>query len=222
MLQLDLWKWPLLAFDAVSRYDGCNRLVDAIRLPVEYGEGSPMKPATAGPPSPFLRSDEHGTGERDSQFMADLDSSDSSEGEESSVMKKFRADLKAKDDQIAELVKSGALRDRADLFREAGVTQEGAGKYFRKAYDGEETVEAIKAEAEAAGILDMTPLEGGKPSPEPVADQQEREAHERINNASTPGVGDPTSLDSKIGLVETPEELNKLLTAEGFTVIADG
>jgi hypothetical protein len=46
-----------------------------------------------------------------------------------------------------------AAAERELMFANAGIPADGAGKYFRKGYDGELTLEAIKAEAESAGLF---------------------------------------------------------------------
>lgn len=53
----------------------------------------------------------------------------------------------------AEAEARAAEAERRALFAEAGIPSEGAGKYFRKGYEGELTIDAIKAEAEAAGLF---------------------------------------------------------------------
>jgi hypothetical protein len=60
--------------------------------------------------------------------------------------------LKAKAQRADELEAQLARRDTEVAFVKAGVPEDGIGRLFRDAYDGEPTVEAIKAKAAEYGI----------------------------------------------------------------------
>jgi hypothetical protein len=83
------------------------------------------------------------------------------------------ADLKAQADRATVL-------ERQAAFAKAGVPDDGMGSYFQKGYDGEITVEAIKAAyAEATGkVVDAT---GSKPHDDYSA---EMAAADRMSSAS--------------------------------------
>ncbi len=71
------------------------------------------------------------------------------EAGESAVIKELRE--RANRTQAAEA--KTALLERELAFDRAGVPTSGPSSYFRKAYDGDITPEAIRAEAETAGLL---------------------------------------------------------------------
>lgn len=70
-------------------------------------------------------------------------------GSDSAVIQKLRE--QANRTQAAENENVALKREMA--FDRAGVPTEGPASYFRKAYDGDITPEAIRAEAETAGLL---------------------------------------------------------------------
>jgi len=71
---------------------------------------------------------------------------------------------------------------REVLFSKAGIPDDGIGKYFRKGYDGDVSIEAIRAAAEADGILQR------QATPEPSYDH-ELEALRRAQGATIGTVG---------------------------------
>lgn len=94
----------------------------------------------------------------------------------------IRKALEKANAELAELRQQTAKYQRNEVFDQAGVPRDGAAKWFRNGYDGELTVEAIKAAAEADGLL-STP----KSPPPPEA-----EVHQRIDEAtSSPPPTDP-------------------------------
>src|SRR5437899_4029114 len=87
------------------------------------------------------------------------------------------------------------------VFKEAGIPDEGPGKLFRKAYDGEFTEAAVKASAQEYGILDKAP--NSEPGPE------EQQAVQRAA-AATAGASAPPPESIEEALAATdklPEHL---------------
>ena len=87
------------------------------------------------------------------------------------------------------------------VFKEAGIPEEGPGKLFRKAYDGDVSEDAIRAAAQEYGILDAPP--NSEPSP------QEQQAVQRAA-AATAGASSPPPESIEEALAQTdklPEQL---------------
>lgn len=97
--------------------------------------------------------------------------------EESAVIKELRE--KANRTSAAEAEASALRREMA--FDRAGVPTEGPASYFRKAYDGEVTPEAIRAEAETAGLLSPA-----APAVDPVEVQQATEVSSAMAGGTPP------------------------------------
>lgn len=150
--------------------------------------------------------------------MTDIPTPPEDPPEESAVIKELRE--KANRTQAAEAETSALKREMA--FDRAGVPTEGPASYFRKAYDGDVTPEAIRAEAEAAGLLSpaapevpaheaqeaaaiSSAMAGGTP-PAPT------DLNEKLREAGKNGYGDIRELDQAIA------DLN--LTSEDFERIS--
>lgn len=103
------------------------------------------------------------------------DDGQQTEADDPDFIKKLRADSK----RLAEVERELAAEKRERLFAEAGVPNDGPAKWFRKAYDGELSVDAIKAEA--ADLLGATP----PPAQEQGIPAEEIQAHQRQTQAAT-------------------------------------
>ena len=98
-------------------------------------------------------------------------------------------DFRAAKDEAAEARRQADQARRELAFLKAGIdTESGPGKWFAKAYDGDLTVEAIKAAAEADGIGAPTPPE---PAPQVQIPEDER-AQTRERAALATGAEPPT------------------------------
>ena len=125
----------------------------------------------------------------------------------------WRRDLEARaaagDEAVAELAQ---LR-RELSFRDAGVDPASKqGQYFMRGYDGELTVDAIRAEASELGLV-------GESQTLPVQTAPiDYDAEQRIALASDDAgpVTDP-NLDALIRQATNPEELRAVMEAHGYT-----
>lgn len=116
---------------------------------------------------------------------------------------------KAGDEAVAELAQ---LR-RELSFRDAGVDPSSKqGQYFMRGYDGEMTVDAIRAEAVELGLA------GGSNSPASQAPPVDYGAEQRIAMAADDAgpVANP-ELDTLIRQTKNPDELRELMEAHGHT-----
>jgi len=125
----------------------------------------------------------------------------------------WRRDLEARasagDDAVAELAQ---LR-RELSFRDAGVDPASKqGQYFMRGYDGEMTVDAIRAEAAELGLT------GENQIPQTQTAPVDYGAEERIAMAADDAgpVTDP-NLDMLIRQTQNPDELRSLMEANGYT-----
>jgi hypothetical protein len=105
--------------------------------------------------------------------------------------------------------------ERDSAFKDAGVPQEGAGKYFRKAYDGDMTSEAIHAQALADGII-MKPEDVPAAEPEPKVPDSELAEINRLNGAVEGDPVIPDDLESKMRASKSEEELMDLVGQAGL------
>jgi hypothetical protein len=71
------------------------------------------------------------------------------------ALKDSKANAKAATEARAEV----ESMKREIAFTKAGIPEDGMGQYFRKGYDGDHSPEAIRAEAEKAGILAPAPVQ---------------------------------------------------------------
>lgn len=141
-----------------------------------------------------------------------------SEGESASTESKpnWRRELEARGERATELEAKVAELERREVFREAGINpSEKMASYFVKGYEGDLTVEAIQAEAAAAGITgrDSTSTE------EPF--QGDLEGEQRIARAAD-DAGPVTDLDlnQRIRMTTNEEELRQVIEAAGGTFSA--
>jgi len=125
----------------------------------------------------------------------------------------WRRDLenraKAGDEAVAEL----AQLKRDLSFRDAGVDPSSKqGQYFIRGYEGEMTVDAIRAEAVELGLVGES---NTLASPAPPIDYG---AEQRIAMAADDAgpVANP-DLDTLIRQTTSPEELQNLMEANGYT-----
>lgn len=84
------------------------------------------------------------------------------------------------------------------------------GKLFAKAYDGEYSVDAVRAAAEEYGVLEAA---------KPEIPREELDSLDRISRAgavpSTVGMEDPLA---KINQAESPEEIIEILKSQGIVI----
>lgn len=109
--------------------------------------------------------------------MSDYDDNDEIDGDESAAPKRnWRRDLEEQAAQAKQATADAAAAQRELAFLKAGIDLNSpGGKLLAKAYDGANTVEAIKAAAVEYGVI----------TPEaPVVPAEELAAHDRVANAS--------------------------------------
>lgn len=107
---------------------------------------------------------------------------DAEEAEDSPVIAKLRKDAK----EGAAAMKELAALKRERVFDLAGVPSEGAGKWFRKGYDGELDESAVREAAVADGLIAPDP----DTEPEVVSDALEQAG--RISEAAAGTQASPT------------------------------
>jgi hypothetical protein len=120
----------------------------------------------------------------------------------------WRRALEAKANRADELEEQLAAVQRQAAFIEAGITSANpASKYFMKAYDGELTADAIRAEATAAGFLQPA-------APSAQQDSPTLSHYGRIVEASEGATPAPTT-DLMVGInnAKTAEEVMELMSA---------
>jgi len=146
---------------------------------------------------------------------ADAAASGSPEEAQPNWRRDLEARAKAGDEAIAKL----AELERREAFRDAGINvSDGVGSYFVKGYDGDLSVEAIRAEAERVGLVggpDLSPA----PSPVPSADPAEARIAAAADNAGP--VANP-ALNDLIAQTQSPEELRALMESNGYAWNATG
>lgn len=112
----------------------------------------------------------------------------------------------------AESAKAEAEAAKKELsFMKAGINLDSPqGKLFAKAYDGEYSVEAVKAAAEEYGVIEAS---------KPQIPNEELESLDRISRAgsipSSVGLDDPFS---KINQAESPQEIIEILKSQGVVI----
>ena len=103
------------------------------------------------------------------------------------------------------------LERRETFFAKAGIPESGAGALFRKAYDGEASLEAIRSQAEMYGILQSAPAQ----VQEEVSYDSELEAQRRAQGAtigSTGAMPDPSQeILAALAEAKTPEDVMKVV-----------
>lgn len=114
---------------------------------------------------------------------------------------------KAGDEAVAELAQ---LR-RELSFRDAGVDPSSKqGQYFMRGYDGEMTVDAIRAEAAELGLTGQ-PVQAQQPQIDYGAEQRIAMAADDAGPVTNP------ELDTLIRQTKNPAELRELMEAHGHT-----
>lgn len=112
----------------------------------------------------------------------------------------------------ADRVRAEADAARRELaFLKAGIDLDSPqGKLFAKAYDGDFTVDAVKASATEYGVLD---------APKPQIPSEEFAAMNRIASAAAGGqVHDPVDHLSEISAAETPQQVLEVLAKAGVSL----
>lgn len=151
------------------------------------------------------------------------DTYDNNDGEDLVPRSQIRA-LEEKARKAGELETELAELKRRGAFSEAGINPaDPKTKYFVKGYDGELTPEAIRAEAEAAGLFAPPPTEQRQQtqdSPTP----QEMAAHARMAAASEGSAGNkPIDLIEAFGPrgSKKPDEIMSMVRAAGRRTAED-
>lgn len=119
-------------------------------------------------------------------------------------------DLEEKASRVGELETQLAEVKRQAAFIEAGITSANpAYKYFTKAYDGDLTPEAIRAEATAAGFLQLAEAPSSAQQDSPMLSHYGRivEASEGATPAPT------TDLVEGINQAQTTDEVMALMSS---------
>lgn len=111
--------------------------------------------------------------------------------------------------KVKKLEAENASYKRETAFREAGINpKDPKARYFVKGYEGELSAEAIKAEAEEAGII------GSEPSDIPDSETKAQETAQEI----TAGADAPAYADQQ---VEYESEMAKAVTREEIFAVMD-
>lgn len=155
------------------------------------------------------------------------DENDDGDDQQQSQSRSSQNDLrnlrkKAKDyDELAAKV---ALYERNETFRAAGIDpNDPKAKYFVKGYDGELSAEAIKAEAEAAGLLQTKEAQEQQQqvsAEEALRRKQQELSHSRMDGAgagAAPQTPDAQAdLIAKMESAKSMEELLQIATNAGL------
>lgn len=165
--------------------------------------------------------------EFESDYDGDDDGGNDPNGQQSNASQNDLRELRKKAKQADDLLKKVAQFERENAFRDAGINPSDAkAKYFVKAYDGELTSDAIKAEATAAGILQTEEQQQEANTQQQAAEQQragQEAAHGRMDGASQ-GAGSQTpdaqaELIAKMQAAKSMDELIDIATAGGMPTI---
>lgn len=144
----------------------------------------------------------------------ELESNDEPQRDSRKFVRKLEQE--AKEGKRAKAEAEEAKAELAKAKRDLALAQAGidvnspTGKLFVKGYDGEPTVEAIKAAASEYGLL---------PTSQAPDVKQELDAMDRVASASTASapVGSPNALD-ELRKAENPEQVLKVLRANGVSI----
>ena len=122
-------------------------------------------------------------------------------------LKESKAQLKLANDAKSE----GESAKRELAFLKAGIdTSTGTGKLLAKSYEGELTVEAIKAQAEEYGLI---------PTSQTSEVSQEIAAIDRVSAASSTSTGSlPPSAENEMRNATTPEDVMALARKFGIPI----
>lgn len=142
------------------------------------------------------------------QAMSDVNVDYEDEANDQTAKNPVRARMRQLEDEVKDLREKAAEAEtlrREMTFIEAGVPNEGAAKYFRKAYDGEMSVEAIRKAAEEANLL-----QSKGQAPEVRAEQ---DAWKRMAQGAAAGQTSEPPVDwtTRINQAKSSEEVMALL-----------
>lgn len=162
--------------------------------------------------------------EYESDYDGDDDGSDGQNGQQAGPSQNDLRELRKKAKAHDELVKKVAQFERDSAFRDAGINpSDPKAKYFVKAYDGEMTADAIKAEAQAAGVLQTEEQRQEASNQQQAADQQrqsQEQAHSRMDGAGAGGQSiapdAQAELVAKMEGAKSMDELIQIATAAGM------
>lgn len=164
--------------------------------------------------SDYDEEDDDGTGNGQQQQKSEPSKND---------LRELRRKAKAHDELAAKV----AQFERDNAFRDAGINPTDAkAKYFVKAYDGEMTADAIKAEALEAGLLQTKEQQQEADAQQQEAGQQralQEQSHSRMDGASQ-GAGQQSpdaqaELVAKMSAATSMDELIDIATAAGMPTI---
>ena len=154
--------------------------------------------------------------------VSDIMENESTETEEvSSTESKpnWRRELEAKAKRADELEAQVQQMQRKEVFRDAGLDPSNKmTEYFMKGYEGELSVEAIKAEAQSAGLSNVVSQANTSMVEQQAQFAQQVEAERRIAEAGDDAgpVADP-QFESLIRQTTNADELRQLWEANGGT-----
>ena len=134
----------------------------------------------------------------------------------------WRRELEARAARADELEAQVQQMQRKEVFRDAGLDPSNKmTEYFMKGYEGELSVEAIKAEAQSAGLSNAVSQANTSMVEQQAQFAQQVEAERRIAEASDDAgpVADP-QIESLIRQTTNADELKQLLESNGFTINA--
>ena len=131
----------------------------------------------------------------------------------------WRRELEAKAKRADELEAQVQQMQRKEVFRDAGLDPSNKmTEYFMKGYEGELSVEAIKAEAQSAGLSNAISQANTSMAEQQAQFAQQVEAERRIAEAGDDAgpVADP-QFESLIRQTTNADELRQLWEANGGT-----
>ena len=131
----------------------------------------------------------------------------------------WRRELEARAARADELEAQVQQMQRKEVFRDAGLDPSNKmTEYFMKGYEGELTVEAIKAEAQSAGLSNVVSQANTSMVEQQAQFAQQVEAERRIAEAGDDAgpVADP-QFESLIRQTTNADELRQLWEANGGT-----
>ena len=134
----------------------------------------------------------------------------------------WRRELEARAARADELEAQVQQMQRKEVFRDAGLDPSNKmTEYFMKGYEGELSVEAIKAEAQSAGLSNVVSQVNTANLEQQAQFMEQVEAERRIAEAGDDAgpVTDP-QFDSLIKQTTNAAELTQLLESTGFTINA--
>jgi hypothetical protein len=143
-----------------------------------------------------------------------------------SIPRRQIRELEARAKRAEELEAKLATVERNQIFVEAGIPNEGPGSWFRKGYDGELTVEAVRQAYGMSGA----PAQAQATADSLAGHQAARAMSAGANNAApSGGLAELAALKQKsrsrknghMGYEQEQAELNAILSREGVSSAAD-